>query len=119
MSKKIWPAFFKADGTLLPKEEFQKKIHKIINLDIRSLYPTAQTAKQPVLNPLLLSTCTKEDADLMNSYGQQNAVFALNDPCQSTRASKRDEDNLFLVPVNNKQTPYHRCEKYRVIEKLL
>ena len=109
LSKKIWPSFFTTDGKLLKREEFDKKISKILQLDIRSLYPTAQCLKQPVLNPILFSTCIKEDAVKMaDSYVmKKNGIYSINDPCQNVRNSGKNDD-LFVVPVNNHCSPYHR-----------
>ena len=109
LSKEIWPSFFKSDGRFLEREAFDKNISKILQLDIRSLYPTAQTLKQPVLNPILFSTCLKEDGNKManNHVMKKNGICSLNAPCQNVRNSEKNEE-LFVVPVNHHSNPYHR-----------
>ena len=81
-------------------------------MDFRSLYPSAQVRKQPVLNGILLSAASREDALLLSQRKKikNNGVLAINSVCQRLRKSEPEEK--FLVPINHYKTPPHRFEEY-------
>ena len=55
LSPDKWPSCFKRDKkTPISAKRFNKSLTKTIQLDFRSLYPSAQCKKQPVLNGILL-----------------------------------------------------------------
>ena len=113
MSSKIWPSCFKRDRkTPLSPECFTKSVSKIIQQDFRSLYPSAQLRKQPVLNGILLTAASREDARLLSQRKKIRAknVLAINPVCQRVRKDKPRD--LFLVPINHYKTPPHRFEEY-------
>ena len=113
LSGEIWPSCFKKDGkTPLSPNVFKKSVAKDIQLDFRSLYPSAQVRKQPVLNPILLSSASKEDAHQLSQRKRirKKGVLAINPVCQRVR--KNHPKEKFLVPINHYKTPAHRFEEY-------
>lgn len=104
-------------------EKFTKHLEKIVNLDVRSLYPTAQTKEQPVLNPLLFSTCLKKDSELLEDHSamRKKGVVCLNGPCHAVRRSARlnEKQDLFLQPVNHYATPYHRYQEFYAVQDFI
>ena len=113
LSSGIWPSCFKSDGkTPIPAQCFTKGVKKTIQMDFRSLYPSAQIKKQPVLNGILFSVANKEDAYLLSQRKKirRKSILSINQVCQRTRNSSSDEQ--FLVPINNYKTPQHRFEEY-------
>ena len=113
MSSKIWPSSFKKDKkTPLSPNNFKKSVSKSIQLDFRSLYPSAQLRKQPVLNGILLTAACKEDAYLLSQRQKirKKNVLAINPVCQRVR--KDDRKELFMMPINHYKTPPHRFEEY-------
>lgn len=91
---------------------FKKSVSKSIQLDFRSLYPSAQVRKQPVLNAILLSAASREDALLLSQRKQikDKGVLAINPVCQRLR--KNDPEEVFMVPINHYKNPPHRFEEY-------
>ena len=97
-------------------ESFRKAVAKTIQLDFRSLYPSAQVRKQPVLNGILLSSANKDDAYLLSQRSKirKQNVLAINPVCQRVRTQDNDKGDgeRFLVPINHYKTPPHRFEEY-------
>ena len=91
---------------------FQKSVSKSIQLDFRSLYPSAQLRKQPTLNGIMLTAASKEDAYLLSKRRKirEKNVLAVNPVCQRVRKDSVKE--LFMVPINHYKTPPHRFEEY-------
>ena len=113
LSREIWPSCFEdGGGEYISPASFNKTVSKTIQLDVRSLYPTAQTKKQPLLNGVLLTAANKNDAYLLNRRKKirKNGVLAINQVCQRVRDSNIDD--VFLVPINNYKIPRHRFEEY-------
>ena len=113
LSSKIWPSCFKKDmETPISPNCFKKRVSKSIQLDFRSLYPSAQVCKQPVLNAVLLTAASKEDAYLLSQRKKirKKGVLAINPVCQRVR--KSNPKKKFLMPINNYKTPPHRFEEY-------
>ena len=113
LSSSVWPSCFKKDKvTPLSQDSFTKKVAKIINLDFRSLYPSAMLQKQPVLNGILLSVANKEDAIKLCDRKKisKKDVLALNQVCQNVRNTK--DADCVLVPVNNYKRTQHGFEEY-------
>lgn len=73
-----------------------------------------QTMKMPVLNPLLLTSATKEDAILLSDRTKirKSGIIGINTVCQNVRDTPSSPENLFLVPINNYKMPVHLCEEY-------
>lgn len=70
--------------------------------------------KMPVLNPLLFTSATLEDALLLTDRVsiRKNGMIALSRVCQNVRDSPKPPEELFLVAVNNYTQPKHRFEEY-------
>ena len=81
-------------------------------MDVRSLYPSAQLLKQPLLNGILLTAAGQEDAHLLSKrkWIRMKNVLAINPVCQRVR--KNSHKSEFLVPINHYKTPRHRYEEY-------
>ena len=113
LSGEIWPSCFKKDGkTPLSPSCFKKSVAKTIQLDFGSLYPSAQVRKQPVLNGILLTAASEEDAHLLSQRKRvrKKGVLAINPVCQRVR--KNNPRKKFLVPINHYKNPAHRFEEY-------
>ena len=109
----MWPSCFKRDKkTPLSSSCFKKPVSKSIQLDFRSLYPSAQVRKQPVLNGILLTAASEEDAYLLSQRKKirKKGVLAINSVCQRVR--KKKPTKKFLMPINHFKSPPHRFEEY-------
>ena len=116
LSSEIWPSFFDEDKkTPISSQAFNKSVAKSIQLDFRSLYPSAQCRKQPVLNGILLSSAGEKDAHLLSQRKKirEKNVLAINPVCQRVR--EKDSGEIFLVPINYYKTPRHRFEEYYAV----
>ena len=113
LSSEIWPSCFKKDlETPISPNCFKKPISKNIQLDVRSLYPSAQICKQPILNAVLLTAASEEDVYLLSQRKKirKKGVLAINPVCQRVR--KNNPKKRFLLPINNYKAPPHRFEEY-------
>lgn len=70
--------------------------------------------KMPVLEPLLLTSATEEEASFLTDRTaiRERGIIALNRVCQNVRDVPRSPNSTFLIPINNYRLPFHRPEEY-------